>query len=405
MRYFLLIFLFIQLLSAGEKIALLIGNTDYKFQPLYNPINDVRAIKKTLIEIGFKKENVIVLENASRKEMINALSLFRNKASMAKIALVYFSGHGMQVNNSNYMFPANTKATTLLDIEKLVNLNSFIDSTTTAKYGIILIDACRNNPLTRNFRPNYKGGGIKRGLGQVKLELDHTVIGFATRAGSVADDGNNNNSPYAKALSENLKLNLDIRPILSQVGRDVFQATINNKVPQNPIYEDTLGRNSVCLTGKCKNSFQQIKNNNKEEDIEHKTMVGNEVYVEHNKLNKISNNSLFEYIISKNKYTWKNAFNYCQKLNLIDISWRSPKRDELKSLVKSDIYTFDTKKKWQRWFKKNYQFQRKPFHRTFWTAIPYSYNNNGVWFVNFEKGYEDWTDKNKLHSVICIRTK
>jgi len=220
-------------LNAGEKVALLIGNTDYKFQPLSNPINDVRAIKKTLIEIGFKEKNVMVLENTSREEIINALFSLRQKATQAEIALVYFSGHGMQVNNNNYLFPANTTATTPLDLMGLVDLNYFIDSTSSAKYGVILVDACRNNPLVNYFQyGKHKGSTAKRGLGQVNPKRKEVIIGFATDAGNTANDGKGNNSPYAKALTRNLKLNLDIRMVLGQVGLDVAEETNSE---QNPI--------------------------------------------------------------------------------------------------------------------------------------------------------------------------
>jgi uncharacterized caspase-like protein len=186
--------------NSGEKIALLIGNNQYKFSQLKNPINDVRAIKKALLKIGFGEEDIIILENASRRTMIEALSIFQQRATTSKIALVYFSGHGIQVNNTNYIFPANTTAKTDLDIEGLINLNSFIGSATKAKYGIILVDACRNNPLTKNFRNRGIKGSVKKGLGQVTLppELERAIISFATRAGSVAEDGVGDNSPYAK---------------------------------------------------------------------------------------------------------------------------------------------------------------------------------------------------------------
>jgi len=261
MRFFLLIFFFMSVLNAGEKVALLIGNTDYKFQPLSNPVNDVRDINKTLIEIGFKKENVMVLENASRNEIIKALFSLRRKANQAEIALVYFSGHGMQVNNNNYLFPANTTAIKESDLDNLVDLNLFIESANSAKYGIILIDACRTNPLVKYFQKeqyniNKKNEQKrKKGLGQidVKQVIGEFIIGFATSAGNTADDGIGKNSPYAEALIKNLKEDLEIRKVLGEVGKDV-----QKKHPyQNPIVKFTLGKEDVCLTGKCRDKKTQ----------------------------------------------------------------------------------------------------------------------------------------------------
>ena len=265
MKFFLLTFFFISFLNAGERVALLIGNTDYKFQPLSNPVNDVRAISRTLIEIGFHKKNVTVLENVSKVEIEKALYTFNQRAASAEIALIYFSGHGMQINNSNYMFPANTTATNPLDLMGLVDLNYFIQSASSAKYGIVLVDACRNNPLIQYFRNGqHKGSTAKRGLGQVSPKREQILIGFATDTGNTANDGIGDNSPYAKALIDNLKLNLDIRMVLGQVGIDVSELTKNG---QNPILKSTLGRYSVCLTGKCTNDLedevQRLKNENK----------------------------------------------------------------------------------------------------------------------------------------------
>lgn len=260
-KYILLLFLLIDFLSAGEKIALLIGNTQYKFQPLSNPVNDVRAINKTLIEIGFSKKNVKVLENASKEKIEKALYSFSQRAANAEISLIYFSGHGMQVNNTNYMFPANSTAKTPLDLMGLVDLDYFIQSVGSAKYGIVLVDACRNNPLIQYFQNGrHKGSTAKRGLGQVTPTAGQVVIGFATSAGDTADDGGGSMSPYARALSNRLKENDDIRNILGKVAKDV-----SGKYEQNPIYRANLAY-SVCLTGKCKNNLenevQRLKDEN-----------------------------------------------------------------------------------------------------------------------------------------------
>lgn len=326
--------------------------------------------------------------------------------------MVYFSGHGMQVNNTNYMFPANTTATSPLDLMGLVDLNYLIDSTSSAKYGIILVDACRNNPLV-NYFPygKHKGSTAKRGLGQVKPKRKEVIIGFATDAGSTANDGKGNNSPYVESLIHNLGLNLDIRMVLGQVGLDVAEATNNE---QNPILKSTLGRYSVCLTGKCKNALEDEVKRLESENEKFKNKEKNEkdrersstVYIidDLKKLEKERDTLVFQKQPSTNKYTWEEAFTHCKSLNLnISMSWRLPTKSELKSLVKSDIYTFDTQKNWEKWFKKNHQFQNRSFNKIFWTSTPYNHNNYGAWFIDFSKSYEDWTNKNKSYSVICVQ--
>jgi hypothetical protein len=241
----LLIFLLILNLLNAKKIALLIGNSQYSFQPLANPLNDVDGIYKTLDEIGF--DNIKVLKNASKSQMETALANFSQRASSAKIALVYFSGHGMQVNNTNYMFPANTTAKKPVDLFRLVDLNYFIQSATSAKYGIVLVDACRNNPLVKYFQNRkHKGDSAKKGLGQVTPKSGQVVIGFATKAGEWAEDGYANMSPYAEALSRRLKTpNKDITKVLGLVALDV-----SANYQQNPILQTNLAYD-VCLYGQC----------------------------------------------------------------------------------------------------------------------------------------------------------
>jgi len=246
MRLLLILLLTLNLLQA-KKIALLIGNNDYSFQPLSNPLHDVDGIYKTLIEIGFKKSDIKVLKNASKTEMESELANFSQRATSAEIALVYFSGHGMQVNNTNYMFPARTTATKPIHLRTLVDLDYFIESASSAKYGIVLVDACRNNPLVKYFQNGkHKGAVAKKGLGQVTPTVGQVVIGFATSAGDTADDGNGRMSPYAEALANRLKENDDVRNVLGKVAKDV-----SSKYEQSPIYKSNLAK-SIFLRSKNK---------------------------------------------------------------------------------------------------------------------------------------------------------
>jgi len=391
MRYIILILFFVVFLDAKSKVALLIGNTDYKFQPLANPINDVRAIQKTLIEIGFKKENVTVLENASQYEIKNALYLFSQKATKSEIALVYFSGHGMQVNNSNYMFPANTTATRERDLIGLVDLNLFIDSASSARYGIILIDACRTNPLVKYFQNeqyNTSGQRIvrgKKGLGQVNVihKKREFIIGFATSAGNTADDGSDsNNSPYAKALIKNLKLNLEIRKVLGQVGEEVNEKHLN----QTPIVRYTLGKNDVCLTGSCNEGG------------------GEEGKVE------IINGIMYQNQPFQKRYTWNQANNYCESLVLNGYTdWKLPSINQLKNLIppRSDLmYSKKKGLKVRKEFQKNMEIS--PFDSAwFWSLTEFERDEKLSWFIRFSGigATDDYMNKTRKLYVMCARDK
>ena len=375
MKFFLLIFLAISFLNAEEKIALLIGNTDYEFKPLFNPVNDVREINKTLIEIGFKEKNVMVLENASRDEMIEALLDFRRKVKKAEIAFLYFSGHGLQVDNQNYLFPANSTAKNTLDLERLIKLNSFIDSTAPAKYEVILIDACRNNPLLKHFKKTrYKGTAtIQKGLAQVTAsEQEQVIIGFATQAGSVASDGDKNNSPYAKSLIKNLKLNLEIRPILGQVRREVSKATQST---QNPIYDDSIGLDGVCLTGVCTGERSKLNNTKVQEQF---------IEPEQENIGTIGK-LMYQREPSLGRFTWKEAKRYCEKLKLKDYSnWRLPSKKELSKILKIE------------------NIKQKEIH--LWTK--YKGKDLLVWAIEVDEydWYRSDTPKEWKSPNLCVRT-
>jgi len=350
MRLLLILLLTLNLLQA-KKIALLIGNNDYSFQPLSNPLHDVDGIYKTLIEIGFKKSDIKVLKNASKTEMESELANFSQRATSAEIALVYFSGHGMQVNNRNYMFPARTTATKPVDLFGLVDLDYFIQSASSAKYGIILVDACRNNPLVKYFQNGkHKGSVAKKGLGQVTPTVGQVVIGFATSAGDTADDGNGRMSPYAKALSVRLKEKDDIRNILGKVASDV-----SKKYNQNPIYRANLA-SSVYLDKYVNNfdnsTFEKLANfilwtfkeNKKEIFInsviaDKKTMIN---FVKNNIPLEQQNEALAEIdkerLLLKDKVlkSWEDIYHYGRLV--LDINWKKITKINISEIRGSDIY-------------------------------------------------------------------
>jgi hypothetical protein len=336
MRFIILLLIALNLLNAGDKIALLIGNSDYSFQPLDNPLNDVDGIYKTLIEIGFKKSNIKVLKNASKIKMETELANFSQRATSAEIALVYFSGHGMQVNNTNYMFPARTTATKPIHLRTLVDLDYFIESASAAKYGIILVDACRNNPLVKYFQNGkHKGSSAKKGLGQVTPKVGQVVIGFATSAGDTADDGNGNMSPYARALSVRLKEpNKDITKVLGLVALDV-----SAKYEQNPIIRTNLAYD-VCLSGGCTKEKSHIKEFFQNEPKVKKD--SDEIILIHGL--EYQNERFNSFLWSNNRQykMLEDAEKYCKDLDLDGKGWRLPTHLELygvggdSSLVESD---------------------------------------------------------------------
>jgi len=413
MRLLLILLLTLNLLQA-KKIALLIGNSDYSFQPLSNPLHDVDEIYNTLKEIGFDISKKDVLKNASQSQMQKALANFSQRAKSAEIALVYFSGHGMQVNNRNYMFPARTTATKPVDLFGLVDLNYFIQSASSAKYGIILVDACRNNPLVKYFQNGkHKGSVAKKGLGQVTPTVGQVVIGFATSAGDTADDGNGDMSPYAKALSVRLKEpNKDITKVLGLVALDV-----SAKYEQNPMIRTNLAYD-VCLSGGCNNQSEsepQIKIVYRDRPKEITTIskpryLTKEIIVidgiiYQNQPFSSQDKSNYENLREGNRvWEWNSAKRYCQNLTLGGyINWRVPTKEELKKLLTKNKNS--SRNGYQYNIKKEFIENMPPLngrypYAGFWSSL--EKNSLKAWGFNFHDGGNGWGSKTYRHYTLCV---
>ncbi|HFU77093.1 MAG TPA: DUF1566 domain-containing protein [Epsilonproteobacteria bacterium] len=403
MRFVMILIMLMSFLSAEEKIALLMGNDDYRFQPLDNPLNDVDGIYNTLIKIGFKKQNITVLKNRSQEQMKKALFDFEQQASSAEIALIYFSGHGMQVNNTNYMFPARTTATKPIHLEGLVNLNMFVQSASSAKYGIVLVDACRNNPLIQYFQEGkHKGSTAKKGLGQVTPKSGQVVIGFATQAGETADDGSGSMSPYAAALSQRLKEpNKDITKVLGLVALDV-----SSRYNQNPMIRTNLAYD-VCLYGACGTS--QVKIIEKEKIV----YVKPEVTQETRRVDSSINNT--QWITPTNstcqanggklykgvcQATWADAQKICRASG-----GRLPSREDLHKVIRACGGIVD---EWNKNINNSrYQscYKEKGFSNnySYWTRETYKEDSSYAWDVHLHLGFGTWYNKSGKYYALCIR--
>jgi uncharacterized caspase-like protein len=145
----------------GEpRTALLIGNSNYASSPLVNPVNDARAMKKALTELGFQ---VSLLENASLKEMSIAVRQFGDKLrSGGGVGVFYYAGHGMQIKGRNYLIPV---AAELMREDEVaytaMEVGALLDKMESARnrINIVILDACRNNPFTRSGRSATQGLG------------------------------------------------------------------------------------------------------------------------------------------------------------------------------------------------------------------------------------------------------
>ena len=183
--------------AAAERVALVIGNTNYADSPLRNPINDARAMNLSLTHLGF---DVVLLTDGDQRAMQRAIGQFSRKLRGAKVALVYYSGHGIQAGGINYMVPIGAQIESEGDMPlELVSVDAIMTQLVQAgtDVNILILDACRNNPFERGLHRAIGGGG--GGLASVSAPKG-TVIAYATAPGTTAEDGTGNNSPYTTAL-------------------------------------------------------------------------------------------------------------------------------------------------------------------------------------------------------------
>lgn len=212
-----------------KRLALVVGNSKYigKGNSLRNPVNDATDVAIKLKALGF---DVDTLLDASLLEMDDAIDDFGMKAKEYDVALFYYSGHGLQSKGNNYMVPVDAELKSETEVKyKCTPLNMLLDKMdeSDCPLKIIVLDACRDNPLTKSW---YRGGAEK-GLALMNPPRG-TFITFATAAGSVALDGKDRNSPYTTAFLKTLdRPNLDLDKFFSEVGKLVLKETNNEQVP------------------------------------------------------------------------------------------------------------------------------------------------------------------------------
>jgi TPR repeat protein len=208
-----------------KRIALVIGNSDYKVGPLRNPTHDAEDISGVLRTLGFA---VQTKTNVNQREMDDAVDRFVQEIQDGDVALFYFSGHGVQVKGENYLIPLGDIIQSEADVRyKTVNAGLVLEKMEESRNraNIVILDACRNNPFKGLFR--------SPSLGLSKMDAPKgTFIAYATAPNSVAADGEDRNSPYTKHLIEALKVkDIPIEQAFKLVARGVNKETGGQQTP------------------------------------------------------------------------------------------------------------------------------------------------------------------------------
>ncbi|MFN7326821.1 MAG: SUMF1/EgtB/PvdO family nonheme iron enzyme [Chitinophagales bacterium] len=222
----------------GKRIALVIGNAKYQHgTPLKNPVNDAELMEQTLRELNFE---VIIRKNAKQKEMESAMEEFTTKIYKGnyELAMFYYSGHGLEVNGSNYLLPVEANPVWQTDVKYCcVDAMKVLDGMNAAGAvtKLMVLDACRDNPLPRSWTRSTD-------IGLAALPAPKgSLVGYATAPKSKAWDGNGSNSPYTSALARYLKEpGLDILQIFTKTSAATQDAAEQMGMEQVPYLSSSL---------------------------------------------------------------------------------------------------------------------------------------------------------------------
>ena len=217
--------------ATGKGVALVIGNSAYSYAPsLANPSNDASDIGAALGRLGFA---VTQLENADQATLRRGLQEFALAASTSEIAVVYYAGHGIEVDRRNFLVPADARLVSDQDVEfETVPLELVSQAVARASgLRLVILDACRENPFAASMQRAGATRAIGRGLARIEPSGE-TLVAFAAKEGTVASDGEGRNSPYSKALLSQLEQpGLEVGLMFRKVRDAVLASTGGRQEP------------------------------------------------------------------------------------------------------------------------------------------------------------------------------
>ena len=223
--------------DAKKRVALIVGNGAYVNAPtLPNPTNDAKAIAADLERLGFE---VHLALDVTQQQGLDELDRFASALPGAEAAIFFYSGHGMQIDGSNFLLPVDVEATSeravrygSIDISEIVR-----EMERNAEVAIVVLDACRDNPFAAQLQsaaPRSRAlGAPTRGLAVIKPSGNGTIIAYAAAAGAVASDGTSEHSPYTAALLEHMSApNVEVGLMFRRVAGEVVEETDGTQTPE-----------------------------------------------------------------------------------------------------------------------------------------------------------------------------
>lgn len=253
--------------AAGDRIALVVGNSNYRKVPkLINPANDAADMAASLGRLGYSVRHLADLDyNHFRQALIE----FGNAAKTADKAVIFFAGHGVEMDGKNWLIPVDAEIKSEIDVyAEAINLETLIDISVMPKtIGLVVLDACRNDPFETTKvaaagralapRPPKAASGPSgaptplaagaRGLAPVEVS-DNVLVAFAAAAGTTANDGAGRNSPYSGSLLRHVETpQLEINYLFRIVHDEVWKETGT----QEPAIYGTLPKDDIYLYGEA----------------------------------------------------------------------------------------------------------------------------------------------------------
>lgn len=219
--------------AAETRVALVIGNGAYRSVPeLDNSRNDADDISEQLKRVGFA---VIDGRDLDRSAMYAALGRFAQRVRGTDAGLIYYSGHGMQINGQNYLVPVDLKVGSSFTPFDLIKLDDVIEALNyTAGVKLLVLDACRDNPFANSVADNKSSRGIGATRGLAKIERSQgMLIAYSTQSNSVAADGVGRNSPFTAALVREIQVpGLEVATVFRRVAVNVNRETQGAQTPE-----------------------------------------------------------------------------------------------------------------------------------------------------------------------------
>jgi uncharacterized caspase-like protein len=231
---------------AEKRVALVIGISKYQQVPrLTNPPRDAEIMASLFKNAGF--DVVDSKRDLGIAELRRVVREFSETSRDADISVIYYAGHGIEVDGTNYLVPADARLLSDFDVEdETVSLDRVLKALDPVRrLKLVILDACRDNPFTKTMKRSVASRSIGRGLAKIEPTMSDTLVAFAARAGAVASDGDGENSPFASALVKYIaEPGLDLRLAFGRVRDDVLKRTSNR---QEPFVYGSLGGETVAL--------------------------------------------------------------------------------------------------------------------------------------------------------------